>query len=396
MLERLYKRYTAKEIAVQLKISVRSVSRSLREFGIPKQPRTLNGEVADIEFIKKLKKVGYRNQEIAEDLGISYDLVLRTNKKSYPKIDKDKLEQLFCVERKSYAQISKILGVCQTTVWRSIKRYNLVRSFEPPKEEFIEAYLKYTRPQLAVYYNVSVETITETIAKFDLKKMYRPRGKKYSKEYIESLYKKHTVPEMMSILNLCEYSVLRLLRQHGFIESKKSREFKILLSFEKKSAYAMYKELNQKYKKEWCIKEVAKHYDVTIVEIRRCIKEMDGKVISDIPTPILETPKMEIEEQDMTLKLQPLNDKIVVKISEETNKTESGLYISSSNDTTKTATVVAVGPGRPLIDTPEYHPLPFTVGSTLMIKWGVSGVYKFKVDGVEYFEIDPSLVLGVL
>lgn len=398
LLERLYKTHTAKDIALKFKVSPRVISRYLRQFQIPKAPRTLKGEIADVDFIKTLGLAGYKNTEIAEDLGVSYDLVLRTNRKAYPKLDKDKLEQLFCVERKGYAEISEILGVCQTTVWRSLKRYNLIRTFNPPKEEFIQAYLKYTRPQLAKMYKVSIETIKETIEKYEIKKLYRPREKKYSKEYIEGLFMKHTTLEMAKILNVCEYSVLRMLRGHGLIESRKpkAKEYKQLLSFEKKPVYEMFLKLNEKFKKEWCIKEVAKHYEVTIVEVRRCIKEMTGKILTETPTPIPETPAIEIEEQDMTIKLQPLNDKIVVKLSEETNRTESGLYLSSSTDREKTGIVVAIGPGRPLLNSAEYHPLPFEVGSKLLLKWGVSDFYPFTIDGVKYYEIDPSHVIGVL
>lgn len=96
------------------------------------------------------------------------------------------------------------------------------------------------------------------------------------------------------------------------------------------------------------------------------------------------------------MNLQPLYDNIIVQLAEETNKTASGLFITSNHDTSKTATVVAVGPGRPLMDSTSYQPLPFTVGATLLIKWGSNGAYKFKYEGVEYFQIDPSQVIGVL
>jgi co-chaperonin GroES (HSP10) len=91
------------------------------------------------------------------------------------------------------------------------------------------------------------------------------------------------------------------------------------------------------------------------------------------------------------MNLKPLYDNIIVQLAEESNKTSSGLFITSNHDTSKTATVVAVGPGRPLMDSTNYQPLPITVGSTLLIKWGSNGAYKFKYEGV-----DPSQVIGVL
>ncbi len=97
------------------------------------------------------------------------------------------------------------------------------------------------------------------------------------------------------------------------------------------------------------------------------------------------------------MNLKPLYDNIIVQLAEESNKTASGLFITSNHDTSKTATVVAVGPGRPLMDNTTYHPLPITVGSSLLIKWGErSGAYKFKHEGVDYFQIDPSQAIGVL
>jgi co-chaperonin GroES (HSP10) len=97
------------------------------------------------------------------------------------------------------------------------------------------------------------------------------------------------------------------------------------------------------------------------------------------------------------MNLQPLYDNIIVQLAEESNKTASGLFLTSNHDTTKTATVVAVGPGRPLMDKTEYQPLPFTVGATLLIKSGAgANGYKFKFEGTEYLQIDPSQVIGVL
>jgi len=97
------------------------------------------------------------------------------------------------------------------------------------------------------------------------------------------------------------------------------------------------------------------------------------------------------------MNIKPLYDNIIVQLAEETNKTASGLFVPSTHDTSKTATVVAVGPGRPLMDNTEYQPLPFTVGAKLLIKSGTgSNGYKFKFEGTEYLQIDPSQVIGVL
>lgn len=97
------------------------------------------------------------------------------------------------------------------------------------------------------------------------------------------------------------------------------------------------------------------------------------------------------------MKLQPIYDNLIVKLQEDSGKTPSGLFVSSSNDSSKTATVVAVGEGRPLMDKGEYHSLPINTGSNVLIRWG-SGAnnYKFKFEGNEYFQIDPSQVIAIV
>lgn len=96
------------------------------------------------------------------------------------------------------------------------------------------------------------------------------------------------------------------------------------------------------------------------------------------------------------MKLQPIYDNLIVKLQEDSGKTPSGLFVSSSNDTSKTATVVAVGEGRPLMDKSEYHSLPITTGSTILIRWGSGNNYKFKFEGIEYFLIEPSQVIAIV
>ena len=94
--------------------------------------------------------------------------------------------------------------------------------------------------------------------------------------------------------------------------------------------------------------------------------------------------------------LQPIFDNIIVKLQEESTKTPSGLFVTNTNETSKTATVIAVGEGRPLMCSGEYHVLPVTPGNTVLIKWGVGGSYKFKFEGTEYYQIDPTQIIAIV
>ena len=273
-LEALYKKYTAKQIASKLDINVRTVYSALKLHNIPKAVRNFKGVAVEPSFLKALSDAGYTHQEIASDHDISYEKVLSSTRGSC-KILKEKLEHLYCVEKKGYTEIAQELGISPTSVWRYLKRYKLTRVFNPDKEEFTKNYIAMNIPALCEHYNESLDIIRDTIAKFELKRLTRPRKKKYSKEYITSLFKTHkyNFKEMQNILGLCEYSVKRLLRQHGLIPSLKDRSILCLPAYFKKPAYDMFLKFNEKYKAEWAKKEVAKYYNVPIAEIERCIKE---------------------------------------------------------------------------------------------------------------------------
>lgn len=275
LLEDLYKKYTAKEIASKLKIHVRTVQHALKKHNIPKAVRNFKGEAVDPNFFKVLSDAGYSPQEIASDHNVSYDKVIRATLPTC-KIPKEKLEQLYCVEKKTYNQIAEELGISFTSVWRYIKRYNLIRVFNPDKKEFADNYIVMSVPSLCEHYNESEDVIRATITKFGLKGLPRSRKKKHTKEEITQLFKQHKYDfkAMMAILNLCEYSVKRLLRKFGLLHSLKPKETPCLPSFKKRAAYRMFLELNEKYKAEWAKKEVAKFYEVPIAEIERCIKEL--------------------------------------------------------------------------------------------------------------------------
>jgi chaperonin GroES len=96
-----------------------------------------------------------------------------------------------------------------------------------------------------------------------------------------------------------------------------------------------------------------------------------------------------------SMKIRPLYDRIVVKrISEEEQKTASGLIIpDSAKEKPQEGEVVAVGKGKRLEDG-KLVPLDVQVGDRILFgKYSGSDI---KLDGNEYLIMREDEVLGVL
>jgi len=91
-------------------------------------------------------------------------------------------------------------------------------------------------------------------------------------------------------------------------------------------------------------------------------------------------------------KLKPLEDRIVVKPSEEENTTSSGIVIpDTAKEKPQEGSVVAVGPGR--FEDGVRVPLDVAVGDTVIYsKYGGTEV---KVEGEEYLILSARDVLAV-
>jgi chaperonin GroES len=92
-------------------------------------------------------------------------------------------------------------------------------------------------------------------------------------------------------------------------------------------------------------------------------------------------------------KLQPLEDRIVVKPGDEEQTTVSGIVIpDTAKEKPQEGTVVAVGPGR--FEDGNRVPLDVSVGDTVIYsKYGGTEV---KVDGEEYLVLSARDVLAIL
>lgn len=98
---------------------------------------------------------------------------------------------------------------------------------------------------------------------------------------------------------------------------------------------------------------------------------------------------------DLSQKIRPLNDRVVVERVEAETKTAGGIIIpDSAKEKPQQAKVVAAGPGKWNEDGDERIKMDVKVGDTVMFKkWGADEV---KIDGKEYLILAESDIIAVL
>jgi len=274
-LESLYKEKTAKQIALEKNLTEKTVRDLLKHYEISKPLRNRYGEAVDKSFALVLYKTGYTISEIAKELDSSYNIISNIVKSEYKSANKATLERLFCKERKNYKEIGEILGISETTVWRWIRRFKLVRSFKPSRTEFNLLYKTMSIRKLSKHYNVSLEQIKQTIKKYNSKLNPKVRTLKYTKKQIENLYRKTpNISDLSKILGVCEYSVCRILRNFDIEYPHKVRraEKYIETDVERERVYTLYRELIPKYKAIWVKRDIAEILGVSVAEVTRCLK----------------------------------------------------------------------------------------------------------------------------
>ncbi|MCL5423350.1 MAG: co-chaperone GroES [Nitrospirae bacterium] len=94
------------------------------------------------------------------------------------------------------------------------------------------------------------------------------------------------------------------------------------------------------------------------------------------------------------MKFKPLRDRVLVKYSEEAEKTAGGLYIpDSAKEKPQKGEVVAVGSGR-VTDDGKLQPISVKIGDTVLFdKYSGS---KVTMDDVEYLIIREEDILGIV
>lgn len=94
------------------------------------------------------------------------------------------------------------------------------------------------------------------------------------------------------------------------------------------------------------------------------------------------------------MKFKPLRDRVLVKYSEEAEKTAGGLYIpETAKEKPQKGEVVAVGAGK-ITDDGKLQPMSVKVGEIVLFdKYSGS---KVTMDDVEYLIIREEDVLGIV
>lgn len=94
------------------------------------------------------------------------------------------------------------------------------------------------------------------------------------------------------------------------------------------------------------------------------------------------------------MKFKPLRDRVLVKYSEEAEKSAGGLYIpDTAKEKPQKGEVVAVGPGR-ITEDGKLQKVDVKVGDTILFdKYSGS---KITMDNVEYLILREEDILGIL
>ncbi len=96
----------------------------------------------------------------------------------------------------------------------------------------------------------------------------------------------------------------------------------------------------------------------------------------------------------MSVKFQPLYDRILVQRMEEQKKTKGGLFIpESAKEKPIEGKVVSVGKGK-IADSGEVRPLAVKKGDRIL--FGKYSGTEIKLDGVDYLIMREDEVLGIV
>ena len=94
------------------------------------------------------------------------------------------------------------------------------------------------------------------------------------------------------------------------------------------------------------------------------------------------------------IKLQPLGDKIIVKPTEEKEKTPGGIFLpQTSKEKPEKGEVIAVGPGK-LLENGKRAGLSVKVGDKVVFK--KYGPDEIKIEDKEYLIISEEDILAIL
>jgi len=94
------------------------------------------------------------------------------------------------------------------------------------------------------------------------------------------------------------------------------------------------------------------------------------------------------------MKFKPLHDKVLVKRTEEEEKSAGGIVLpGSATEKPSQGEVVAVGPGKKS-ENGDVSPVGVAIGDTVI--FGQYGGNEIKIDGDEYLILSESDIFGVV
>ncbi len=94
------------------------------------------------------------------------------------------------------------------------------------------------------------------------------------------------------------------------------------------------------------------------------------------------------------MKFTPLHDKVLVKRTEEEEKSAGGIVLpGSATEKPSQGEVIAVGPGKKS-ENGDVSPVGVAVGDTVI--FGQYGGNEIKIDGDEYLILSESDIFGVI
>ena len=94
------------------------------------------------------------------------------------------------------------------------------------------------------------------------------------------------------------------------------------------------------------------------------------------------------------MKFTPLHDKVLVKRTEEEEKSAGGIVLpGSATEKPSQGKVIAVGPGKKS-ENGDVSPVGVAVGDTVI--FGQYGGNEIKIDGEEYLILSESDIFGVV
>ena len=99
-------------------------------------------------------------------------------------------------------------------------------------------------------------------------------------------------------------------------------------------------------------------------------------------------------ERNLIMKFTPLHDKVLVKRTEEEEKSAGGIVLpGSATEKPSQGEVIAVGPGKKS-ENGDVSPVGVEVGDTVI--FGQYGGNEIKIDGEEYLILSESDIFGVV